>query len=486
MSGRTVCFVSSEVAPFSKTGGLADVAGALPKYLSAEGFEVRVFTPLYDSIDTSSQNFYVVDFLKDINIWLGDESISFTVITSRIPHSNVDVYFIDCPRLYHRGSIYTSDVDEYLRYALLSRAALECCQRMGWSPSVIHCNDWQTGLIPLYLRSVYHWDQIFHDTKTVLTIHNIAYQGVFGSDIVPSIGLADHVLMFNQSDLNTGVVNFLKTGITYADVITTVSNTYAQEIQTEEYGAGLESLLRRRRNSLIGIVNGVDYNEWSPEHDRLIQYDYSASDLSGKEKNKQSLLASLDLSYSPGVPVLGMVTRLTAQKGIDLFFDILPSLLSAHDFRLVVLGSGEEKYESFFNSIHQQFRHKACFYRGFQTRLSHMIEAGSDIFLMPSQYEPCGLNQIYSLRYGTIPVVRKTGGLADTVQSFDPDTGEGTGFVFEHYTPEGLRWGIETALATYYDRNGWHRLMLNAMARNYSWEAQVGRYAELYAALGAV
>jgi len=483
MPGRSVCFVSSEVAPFAKTGGLADVSGALPKYLASEGCDVRVFMPFYSTIDTSGHDFHIVDFLKDIPISFGDATLTFTVFTAKLPGSGVDLYCIDCPHLYNRKTIYTDDGDEYLRFALLSRAALECCQRMGWSPEIIHCNDWQSGLIPLYLKTLYKWDGLFARTRTVLTIHNIGYQGVFPSSVIRSLGLADHHRMFDAEDLRAGVVNFMKTGIFYADLLTTVSITYAREIQMAEYGAGLEWWLRLRSRTLVGIVNGVDYNEWSPELDRLIPYNYSVDDLSGKQRNKASLLENMELRRNPALPLFGIVSRLTSQKGFDLFFDILRDFLYRHDVNLAVLGSGDRKYEQFFSAMQGEFPGRVCFYQGFNNRLSHLIEAGSDIFLMPSRYEPCGLNQIYSLRYGTIPVVRRTGGLADTVQHFDPASGAGTGFVFEHFTADGLRWAMERAVETYWNQEQWGRVMRNAMAQNYSWEVQVKRYLQCYDAL---
>jgi starch synthase len=480
MHGRRICFVSSEVAPFAKTGGLADVSGSLPKYVAGAGCDIRVFMPFYSSINTSRGEFHVVEFLRDIPLRFGDDWLTFNVVTTRLPNSAVDVYFIDCPSLYGRGRIYTDDHDEYLRFALLSRAAIECCQRMGWSPDVFHCNDWQTALIPLYLRAMYGWDRLFDATRTILTIHNIAYQGIFSSGIIHHLGLDSHAEMFGIDDLRAGIVNFLKTGIFYADVLTTVSRTYAHEIQTPEFGAGLEEYLRRRSDALFGIVNGVDYNEWSPERDTLIPCNFTIDDLSGKEEDKRILMRRLELDFDENAPLLGIVSRLTAQKGFDLFFDIMDAMLARHNFRLAVLGSGEDKYEGFFASLHERYRGRVCFYRGFQNELAHLIEAGSDIFLMPSQFEPCGLNQIYSLAYGTIPVVRKTGGLADTVQGFDPATGEGTGFVFDHFTPEGLAWGMESAITAWHDRRSWRQIIRNAMSRNYSWEVQVREYLRLY------
>ncbi len=483
MHSPRICFVSSEVVPFSKTGGLADVSGALPKYLAASGCDVRIFTPLYGSIDRSKYDLHVVDFIRDVPLKMGGRTFTFTLLTTKLPGGDADVYLIDVPELYHRGSIYTDAPDESLRFGVLCRATIESCQRMGWGPEIMHCHDWQTAMIPLMLRTLYDWDSLFAETRTVLTIHNIAYQGVFPLSALGDLGLGEHAGKLDHGDTRAGIVNFMKTGILYADLLTTVSETYAREIQTEEYGAGLEGLLRMRHTSLAGIVNGVDYQEWSPELDTMIPHHYSIDDLSGKEENKKALLSSVGLEYAAGVPVLGIVSRLTGQKGFDLFYEMLVPFIDHHDVRLVVLGTGEETYESFFTRVHARFPHKVSFYRGFQAALSHLIEAGADIFLMPSRFEPCGLNQIYSLRYGTIPVVRKTGGLADTVQPWNPETGEGTGFVFEHYTAYGLGWAMDQAVTTYRDKEAWARLMRNAMSRNYSWEVQVRKYLELYGAL---
>ncbi|HVZ39503.1 MAG TPA: glycogen synthase GlgA [Candidatus Kapabacteria bacterium] len=480
MSGRRICFISSEVAPYAKTGGLADVSGALPRYVGEAGNDVRVFMPLYSTIDVSNGRFHRVDFLRNLTINFGGDAVTFDVVTTKLHDSDVDLYLVDSPRLYHRGTVYTDHEDEYLRFALLSRAAIECCQHMGWSPDVFHCNDWQTALVPLYLKTVYKWDGLFERSRTVLTIHNIAYQGVFSSTAIEHLGLGEYREMFSVEDMRDGIVNFMKTGIFYADLLTTVSVTYAREIQTPEFGAGLEDFLRWRGNALHGIVNGVDYNEWSPEGDAWIPYPYSAEELSWKEENKKYLLGRINLTYDPDAPLLGIVSRLTGQKGFDLFFDILRPFLAATNVRLAVLGSGEPRYEDFFTGLQHDFHGRVCFYRGFQNELAHLVEAGSDIFLMPSRFEPCGLNQIYSLRYGTVPVVRRTGGLADTVQQFDPATGEGTGFVFEHFTPDGLLWAMGSATELWHNKAAWERLMLNGMAKNYSWEVQVLHYLALY------
>ena len=475
-----ICFITSEAVPYAKTGGLADVASALTSYLGRAGQDVRLFMPRYLQLKTDGARLVPVDFLQRIPLRLGSRSFTFTAYTEAASEDGVQRYFIHCPALYGRPSLYTDDGDEHLRFALLSRAALECCQRMGWGPDVVHCNDWHTGLVPLYLRQRYSWDRLFAGTKTLLTIHNIGYQGLFSSETLDDLDLAGSAELLYQEDLHGGRLSFLKTGILYADLLSTVSRTYAREIQTAEYGMGLEGLLRARHDSLVGIVNGVDYDEWNPRSDPLIPHPFSADDLSGKLKNKEHLLRSLDLPFDEQAPVIGLVSRLTAQKGLDLCFETLPELLAWRNVRLTVLGSGEAKYESFFQQLQQRFPQKVCFYRGFSNELAHLVEAGADLFLMPSRYEPCGLNQMYSLRYGTVPVVRKTGGLADTVQLFDPAKGEGTGFVFEHFTSAGLRWALNLALDVWRDKEAWRRLMLNGMAQDFSWEVQGARYLELY------
>lgn len=479
-----ICFVASEVAPFAKTGGLGDVSGALPKYLASHGIDVRTFMPLYSTIDHRLYELHRVNYLQNIPLHIGSRTLLISVYTSRLPGSDAHVYFIDAPEYYSRGSIYTDHEDEYLRFYLLSHAALVCCQHMAWSPDIVHCNDWQTALIPLLLRTAFHWDELFRGTRTVLTIHNIAYQGIFPASILHEIGQSNHKDLFFQDDLASGVIGYLKSGILYADAITAVSRTYAQEIRTPESGAGLDSLLRRRSLGLVGIVNGIDVHEWNPEVDQFIASRYSASDLSGKQVNKRNLAERMNLPVRDDVPMMGVVSRLTAQKGFDLFFDVMDPLLHQYDAQLVVLGSGDRTYEEYFTGLQSRFLDRVSFYRGFSNELAHLVEAGADIFLMPSRFEPCGLNQLYSLKYGTIPVVRKTGGLADTVEQFDSATRYGTGFVFEHFTPEGLAWGIETALRTYiFDKAAWDRLVQNAMAQDYSWEHQVEEYLALYSRL---
>jgi starch synthase len=475
-----VLFVASEVAPWAKTGGLADVAAALPKQLRKHGHDVRVFLPFYARVRAQAADFQEV-FPEHI-VMLGRHTYRFALL--RAPGEAT--YFVHCPVLYGRHSIYTADPDEHLRFVLLARAALESCGRLNFVPDVIHCNDWQGGLIPLMVKTQFAHDRWVGRAHTLLTIHNLNYQGIFRSDILPDIGLAAWAGQFHQDQLQKERINFLLHGILYADGLSTVSPTYAREIQTPDHGAGLDEILRARATRLVGILNGVDYDEWSPQTDRYIPFRYGPDDLAPKERNKEVLLHKLGLPYRAGVPTLGIVSRLASQKGFDLLFDTLPRLLATVDVRVTVLGSGEHRFEQFFERMQGAFPGKLCFWNGYNNELAHLIEAGADMFLMPSRYEPCGLNQMYSLRYGTAPIVRKTGGLADTVELWDPHGEEGTGFPFEHYDGDAIRWAIGYALDTYRDRAAFAKLQRNGMAKDFSWDRQARVYEELYARLGAL
>jgi starch synthase len=472
-----ILYVTSEVAGYAKTGGLADVSAALPRYLRRAGHDVRIFMPYYGRVDDKGATLEVV--LRELEIRLGHHRYEVTIVRAERP-GDAPVHLVRCPALYQRGSLYTNDPDEHLRFLVLTRAAFEACGRMQFAPDVLHANDWQAALAPLTLKVRYSWDRIFARTRTLLAIHNLNYQGIFGREIVADTGLADAADLFHQDQLRDGRMNFLLHGILYADGVSTVSPTYAREIQTAEHGAGLDPFLRARASTLVGILNGVDYREWSPEHDPLIPSRYGASDLAGKAGNKVALLQRFGLLHIPEVPVIGIVSRLAGQKGFALLDGVMPALLRRHGFQLVVLGSGEPRFERMFASLAGEFPHQVGFHRGFSNQLAHLIEAGADMFLMPSRYEPCGLNQMYSLRYGTVPIVHKTGGLADTVQLWDPRDRTGTGVVFDHHTAEGLTWAIEAALAIYRDLAAWRALVTNGMAADFSWDVQGKLYEELY------
>jgi starch synthase len=474
-----ICFVTAEMAPLAKAGGLADVSGALLKYLHARGHDIRLFMPAYDSINLANLDAQPVEFLQNLTVTIGTRVVPFSVLSVRHPDSDARAYLVDCPQYFHRGSIYGTAADEHCRFLLLTHAAFKSCQHMGFAPDILHCNDWHTAVGPMWLRTLYQWDQLFTQTRSVLTIHNIGYQGVFSPAIAGDLLPTNMQQSLHQDDLRAGRVNLLRLGLIYADLITTVSPTYAREIMTPEFGHGMQDTLRSRLN-VVGILNGVDYDDWDPRRDRHLPLHYGANQLGVKAQIKAQLLARLGLLPADRRPLLGMVTRLAEQKGIDLLMTALPGTLAENDFNLVVLGSGEARYEQFFLGLQAQYPERVHFARGFSEDLSHWIEAASDMFLMPSRYEPCGLNQLYSLRYGTVPIVRRTGGLADSVEHFDVVSGTGTGIVFNDYDGTAISWALQTALDLYQKKGSWRRLVQNAMARDFSWQRQVGEYERVY------
>jgi starch synthase len=474
-----ICLACSEMSPLVKTGGLADVSFALANFFARAGHDCRVLLPFYESLDTDGLTIEPVPGLEKLDMQLGGRSIACSIGRGRLTGSAVTLYLLRCPELYSGSEIYAG-ADEHLRFILLSRAAIEMCQRLQFAPDIFHCHDWHTALIPAYLKTRYAWDQLFAATRTVLTIHNIGYQGVFGAGILYEMGLSASPEVLDAEDLYFDRINFLKTGILHADLLTTVSPTYAREIVEPELGMGLDGALRARHGALIGILNGVDYEEWDPASDPHIPHPYSPRDMGGKERNKQELLEELGLEYIFDRPLVGMVTRLTYQKGIDLVQQVLPEMLEERDFSLVALGSGDAHHERFFHWLQTQFPDRVCFWRGFSNPVAHRIEAGSDLFLMPSRYEPCGLNQMYSLRYGTVPIVRTTGGLADSVRHFDATRGTGTGVVFHDYDANGLRWAMNTALDLYANKQAWRQVVFNGMQQDYSWQEQGELYVKAF------
>jgi starch synthase len=480
MSALSICLVSSEVAPFAKTGGLADVTAALARYLSRAGHDVRTFLPLYKRIEQGKYELSPIPELQNLSMQVGARRIAYSIWSAPMEKSDARLHLVRCPELYGREGIYANDGDEHVRFAFLSRAAIEACQHMRWAPDVFHVNDWHTALVPLYLRTIYAWDKLFEKSRTLLTLHNNAYQGVFPTSVVAELNLENETRYLHQEDWNAGRISFLKTGILYATALSTVSRTYASEIQGEELGMGLADMLRQRNDHLFGILNGVDTQEWNPATDALIPHHFSAKNLAGKARMESALLQKAGLPPAQGAPVIGIVSRLTAQKGFDLLHDAMAVFLQREDLRLVVLGSGEERYEQWFEWLVKNFPRKVAYNKGYDNELAHWIEAGSDIFLMPSRYEPCGLNQMYSLAYGTVPVVRKTGGLADSVVQWNPQTGQGTGFLFDTYDSQAFFEALQRALRAYRDADQWTRLVQNGMAQDFSWEKQISQYVDLY------
>jgi len=497
-----ICFVASEVAPLAKTGGLADVSAALIKYLHLADHDVRAFLPCYAALRRQGVPMRELSGLQDLALTLGRYTYRFSVLMAALPGSGAPLYLIDCPACFDRPSIYTTDADEHRRFLLLTHAAFLACQHMVFAPQIMHFNDWHTAIGPLLLRSNYAGDRSFQAARSVLTIHNIGYQGIVGASELPEVLAGAPAALLDPEELAAGRIGLLRTGIDLADLITTVSPTYAREIQGPEYGMGLERLLRARAGALVGVLNGVDYDEWDPRHDRYLPQHYDAQGLAVKGALKAQLLARLELAEAPRAPLIGVVSRLVAQKGFDLVFDTLPRLLPEHAFQVAALGSGESGYEEFFAALARSYPTRVYYRRGYSDELAHWIEAASDLFLMPSRYEPCGLNQMYSLRYGSVPLVRRTGGLADSVQPFEaagdggtpdggtPDSGapddlgaghdSGTGFVFEEYSAPALTATLQAALQLYQEPRRWQALVRRGMAQDFSWARQVQRYVELY------
>jgi starch synthase len=480
MSALKLCVLSSEILPYAKTGGLADVVGALVQNLRLLGHEVHAFMPLYSAVRAAHPELQPVAGVQHIPMAIGDTEYRFSLQTANFPGTDIPTYFVDCPALYDRSYFYTFDPDEHRRFLLFTRATLESCRLLGIAPDIFHCNDWHTAFLPLYMKTLYASDRVLGAARSVLTIHNIGYQGIMPSAAAADLGLGAFDARLDSDDLAHGVINSLKIGIKFADLVTTVSPTYAREICEGPLGMGMEATLRARQDRVVGILNGVDYRDWDPRHDPHLKAHYGPQGLRGKRTNKELLMAAAHLNMEVSRPLVGMVTRLAEQKGIDLLFDALPNLLQERDFGLMVLGSGDLRYVEFFEGLSRRFPGRVAFRSGYDESLAHLIEAGSDLFLMPSRYEPCGLNQMYSLRYGTIPIVRKTGGLADSVQHFDPDAGTGTGCVFNDYDAPAVRWAVGTALDWYGEPKSWQRLMQNAMAQDFSRSRQILKYDSLY------
>jgi starch synthase len=481
-----ILIVTPEAVPFAKTGGLADVTGSLPKALSGLGHQVKVILPKYKMVDETTFNLQEVNVCLP-EIGLGEKKEKIRLKDYRLTDSGIEYFFIINDKYYERDELYKdkttgfdyADNDE--RFILFARGSLEVLKALNWQPDIIHANDWQSALIPAYLKTLYAGDSFFAGTATVFSVHNIAYQGNFPKDTFAKIGVAKELFYPTSPFEFWGNVNFLKVGISYADVLSTVSERYAVEIQaSSEFGYGLEGVLRTRNADLYGIVNGIDYEEWSPEEDELIPFHYSEEDLSGKKKNKKALLEKCRLpKTSKNVPLIGIVSRLADQKGFDILAEISDQLLSL-DLQIVILGTGEEKYHKLFKQMAKRYPQKISVNLRFDNNLAHLIEAGSDLFLMPSRYEPCGLNQLYSLKYGTVPIVRETGGLADTIQDYNPQTKEGTGFVFKNYDSDELLEVVKRALQVYEDKEVWTKLMKDGMQKDFSWQASAKKYENLY------
>lgn len=471
-----ILFVAPEGIPFSKTGGLGDVIGGLPKELAALGNEVAVFLPHYRGTKIDSKVIH-----ESLTVPVGPR-LRFPSVVGGFTQDGVRYFFLDDPEYFERDTLYGGPSGDYPdnpeRFAEFSRAAIEFA-KLVWRPDVIHCHDWQTALVPVFLGTLYATDPALAKIASILTIHNLGYQGLFQRSVLKRVGLPEWLFSIDGMEF-FGRVNFLKGGIESTDWLTTVSKRYALEIQTPEFGCGLEGVIRNRADRLVGILNGVDYAAWSPETDPLIPARYSSFDLSGKHVCKEMLLDQFRLKADGrDRPLIGMISRFVDQKGFDLVVEAAEEILK-EDVQLVALGTGMPEYEEFFNSLAVYHPGQVGVRIAYDNALAHQIEAGADLFLMPSRYEPCGLNQIFSLRYGTLPLVRATGGLDDTVEPFDPVSHEGTGFKFKKYESAALLACLREALGAYRDQNVWRRLQRNAMSRDFSWRASALQYASLY------
>lgn len=477
-----IALISSEVAPFAKTGGLADVSGALPGYLAKLGASVRVFLPYYRCIRGRSQEFLLRKALPSVETdWAGRKQ-TFSVWEGQ--REGFAAAFIDKPEFFDRDGLYGTSAGDFPdnadRFAFFSRACLEAMRALGFKPDVIHAHDWQSALVLAYKKFVYESDPFFAMTKSLFTIHNMGYQGLFEREILDRAGLPES--LFRMEDIEFfGRVNFLKAGILYGDAVSTVSVRYSQEIQTEEYGCGLDGLLRARSAVLFGVLNGADYASWDPEKDGHLAAPYRPDDLRGKALCRQDLLKTMGI-LAKGKPVVGMVTRLAAQKGLDILVEALDELRAA-GLVLIILGTGEAAIEESLRQAARAHPAQLGLKLGFDEALAHKIYAGSDFLLIPSRYEPCGLTQMYALKYGTIPIVRATGGLEDTIQEFNSGNQQGNGFKFRDYSAREMIKAVARGLAVRENKPDWRILRRNAMACDFSWTGSAQEYLRLYGRL---
>ena len=479
-----VLFLSPEAVPFAKTGGLADVAGSLPEALKRQGADVRMALPFYTMV--RNKNIDARPVFKNLKVPLGGEVLFANVLETQTK-DGIPVYLIEREDLYERPHLYGNAAGDYYdnleRFSFFSHAALLVVEALSFNPDVIHCNDWQTGLVPAFIKGPYRDKPGVGETSSVFTIHNLGYQGLFPAEKLPLTGLAREDFFHLEGLEFWGKMSLLKAGIVYSSAVTTVSPTYAKEIQTSEYGMGMEGILRQRRRFLHGILNGVDYRLWDPARDTHLPANYSLQKMDGKSACKEALLKEMNLDSSFKTrPLLGMISRLDAQKGLDLLVEILNDIL-ALNVGLVILGSGDECIQESIREMAKRNPGQVGLKIGFDESLAHRIVAGADIFLIPSRYEPCGLTQMYALKYGTAPVVRSTGGLEDTIVSFDSRKGEGNGFKFVAYKPAAFLKAIREAVELFQNSKVWKKLRVNGMKADFSWDRSARTYIKIYQSL---
>ncbi|MEO8666445.1 MAG: glycogen synthase GlgA, partial [Ignavibacteria bacterium] len=478
-------FVTSEVFPYSKTGGLADISNSLPQALNSLSNDVRIISPKYGQLDERRLQIHEIKRLKELKINVNGKDTKFSIKSSFIHGRNTkaQMYLMESQDYFKNKGIYQNPItkkdfpnnDE--RYLFFAKAVIEILEILQWKPDVIHCNDWQTGLIPALLKTVYKTNPYLKDIKTVFTIHNLAYQGNFPKTTFAKTGLPDSVLT-EKGGLHFGQFSYLKTALNYADKISTVSQKYAEEIRTsKEFGCGLEDVLNARKKDIVGILNGIDYSIWNPVVDKLIPYRYTHQEIPLKYENKRELLEKYKIEFNEDTPLIGVISRLVDQKGFDLIEKIMPELMKL-DIQMIILGTGEEKYHKFLKNAQKKYKNKLAIHIGFDETLAHQIEAAADMYLMPSKYEPCGLNQMYSLKYGTVPIVRNTGGLADTI--IDYRKPQGNGFLFNDYDPKELLKTVKSAIDLYKDKSKWNKLARQGMSLDFSWKVSAQKYMKLY------
>lgn len=474
-----ILYAAFEVLPFTKVGGLADVMGALPKYVADEKTQVAIFTPLTGSIDEKKYKIKEIENSK-IKLKFGFAEYVFSLKMCKLPNTDINVFFVENPKFFSCfKTVYPLNIDSWYeqeRFITFSKVVLEYAKALNFKPDIIHCNDWHTAMIPVWLKTTLKNDEFYKNSKTVFSIHNLAYQGKYFPEILEVAGLNKEEVFLPDGLEHNGVLNWLKGAINYSDKIVTVSPCYAEEILTKEYGEGLEDVLIKNKHKLCGILNGVDYDEFNPKTDKTIRFNYDINEIENKEKCKQEILKEFSLSYVPNRPLIAMISRLVEQKGIDLLMQCENDLINLEaDF--IIIGTGEEKYENFFKSLNQKSANIRAKIH-YCSELSGKIYSGADIFLMPSRFEPCGLSQLIALKYGTVPVVHATGGLDNTIISYPQKNANG--FKFTNYNPNEMISALKNAIALYKNKNAWQNLMKTGMLCDYSWEKGAGEYKKLY------
>ena len=481
-----ILYISSEIAPFVKSGNLAEVANALPRALKDFGHDIRLFIPKYGTINDRKYTIREVIRLKEIKVPLHNKTVLADVKSAFLPNSKVQVYFVENKDYFDRPQFYVNPEtnqdweDNAERFIFFSRSIFSILRKLHWQPDIIHCNDWQTAIIPFYLKTMFHEEPFFNKIRTLLSIHDLASQGIFDKDVVTFIGNPDDIFYNGSSMEYQGKVNFLKAGLVYADFINTTSKNYAKEIKTsDESSYGLREIFRKQAKNLSGVANGADYTTWDPEIDTLIPHNYSRKDLTGKIKNKQQLVESQGLTFNENVAVIGIILDLLDQNDLALLGDTIDEIMSMKA-QYIFLSKGEGDSPKLFKSFVKKYPEKIAFISNMDDQLIHKIVAGTDLFLFPCKFEPCSSLPLSCLKYGTIPIVYATGGLVDTIKDFSPETKKGYGFVFKEYSSESFVLKIKQAIEIYNDNITWQKIVDRAMKLNFSWQAVAENYNKLY------